>query len=291
MNQSTITLIPNGGIGNRIRVISSGLNYAKKRNSKLNILWKLDEGLNCNFEDLFLSNPNIQITNQKYRIWDKIIKRVNLFINFKSLITFFKRKDLFFSEKKLYSMLNKGYKIDDLENYFNTLQNSKNVTIECCWQFYPKIENINVYLQPKKSIQDSITEFSKKFNPNTIGVHIRRTDNVKSIQFSSIDLFIQKMDSYIELEPNIMFFLSTDETSLQIELEKKYQARLIYFSELKSRNSKNGLEQALVDMYLLSKTNKILGSYWSTFSLVASEIGNIDLEIVSHDTENLKPIY
>lgn len=44
---------PCGGLCNRMRVIASGLNLAKQYNEKIKVIWRLDKGLNCRFEDIF----------------------------------------------------------------------------------------------------------------------------------------------------------------------------------------------------------------------------------------------
>ena len=51
-------------------------------------------------------------------------------------------------------------------------------------------------------------------------------------------------------------------------------------SDVIDRDSKEGIEEAFVEMIALSKCRKILGSYNSTFSLLPSYIGNIPLETV-----------
>lgn len=47
-----------------------------------------------------------------------------------------------------------------------------------------------------------------------------------------------------------------------------------------SRENKNGMESAVIDLYALSKTQKIYGSFWSSFSQTASAIGNTKIEYV-----------
>jgi hypothetical protein len=46
------------------------------------------------------------------------------------------------------------------------------------------------------------------------------------------------------------------------------------------RDSTHGVQEALIDLYCLSKARKVLGSYLSSFSQVASEISGIEEIIV-----------
>lgn len=47
-----------------------------------------------------------------------------------------------------------------------------------------------------------------------------------------------------------------------------------------ARQDENGIADAVVDLFILSRTQRLYGSYWSSFSEVAAQIGNIPLEIV-----------
>jgi len=44
-----------------------------------------------------------------------------------------------------------------------------------------------------------------------------------------------------------------------------------------SRNSVRGMQDALVELYVLSRTNKIFGSHQSSYSETAAQIGNYSL--------------
>ena len=47
------------------------------------------------------------------------------------------------------------------------------------------------------------------------------------------------------------------------------------------RDSRAGIEDALIDMLALSRCSKILGSYQRTFSLIPSIMGGIPLETMT----------
>ena len=61
-----ITLVPIGGLGNRIEAISSVIAYCHAREIYLEVIWFKDHGLNCDFDNLFMINKslkNIEIRN------------------------------------------------------------------------------------------------------------------------------------------------------------------------------------------------------------------------------------
>lgn len=52
--RSHITLVPFGGLGNRLKAISAGIKLARQTHSDIDIYWVVDSGLACRFDQLFL---------------------------------------------------------------------------------------------------------------------------------------------------------------------------------------------------------------------------------------------
>ena len=61
-------------------------------------------------------------------------------------------------------------------------------------------------------------------------------------------------------------------------LKSKYPNRIITLMDDTDRNSLEGMKFAMVDLFCLSKTRKIIGSVASSYSLIAAEIGGIEIE-------------
>ena len=60
-----ITLEPFGGLANRMRVIASGLWLMKESNQELEVIWNLNEDLNCNFDTLFNQIQDVAIIQKR----------------------------------------------------------------------------------------------------------------------------------------------------------------------------------------------------------------------------------
>lgn len=131
-------------------------------------------------------------------------------------------------------------------------------------------------LQP--SIATLLDEETKLFNDHTIGVHIRRTDNEVSIAESPLELFVERMNSLIEENPKVNFYLASDSEDVKNEMKRIYKDRVILPNGVLERDSEAGIIQAVIEMYSLSKTSRILGSFYSSYSTMASEIGDISIE-------------
>ena len=113
---------------------------------------------------------------------------------------------------------------------------------------------------------------------NTVGVHIRRGDNKKSREVSTNLSFINQMDLLLEKDKNTHFFLSTDDEDVKKSFVNRYKDRILTYDDIDyHRDSVTGMQDALLELITLSKTKMILGSYWSSYSHLASQFNSIPL--------------
>jgi hypothetical protein len=159
---------------------------------------------------------------------------------------------------------------------------AKDVFICSCQEFnYFDLEDYTRLFVPKTILQQSIDKLSQKFTRNTIGVHIRATDNEPSKQLSPFSVFITRMEKEICQNPEVTFFVATDEEKYQENLLEKFgKDRILYHEKVFGRNITKGIQDAVIDLFCLSKTSKIYGSYFSSFSEVAGRLGQIPVHIL-----------
>ena len=82
------------------------------------------------------------------------------------------------------------------------------------------------------------------------------------------------MDFALDRNPSVKFFVATDDDATKKELVKRYGNAIYTRNNVSERNSRNGVVDAVVDLFLLAGCKKgIFGSYWSSFSEVAANIG------------------
>jgi hypothetical protein len=271
-----ITLEPQGGLANRMRVIASGLWLMKESNQELEVIWNLNEDLNCNFDLLFHYMQDISIIDKREK--DFYVCHTNHPKLNKRIKGYFKNR-----------LLGMGYCINEPDFYNLIWKNkmaidkiarkNKNIYISTCQEFGSNYNEFKFFL-PSQSIQQIIDEQVSKFNKNTIGIHIRRTDNVRSIAESPIELFISKMEKEVEKNSSVNFFLATDDKETEQHLLNRFGSKIIVYKKVLDRNLERGIIDAVVDMYCLSNTKYIYGSYWSSFSDIASRVGNIELKVL-----------
>ena len=129
-------------------------------------------------------------------------------------------------------------------------------------------------------MQSQVDAICKNFASYTVGVHIRRTDNVKSILNSPIQAFKDAIENEIKNNANVLFFLATDDEDLKSQLQSDYPNRFLTQRTCVRRDTLQGINEAVVDLYCLASTHKLLGSYWSSFTDTAAEIGQMPVEII-----------
>src|SRR5690606_3370769 len=77
------------------------------------------------------------------------------------------------------------------------------------------------------------------------------------------------------------FFIATDDPSVEQYFKNKYPGNILAYAKTYGRDSVDGIVDALIELQLLAKTSVIFGSYWSSYSEMASRIGKIKLHILT----------
>jgi hypothetical protein len=267
---------PLGGLANRMRVIASGIWLKKKLGTGLVVIWNENYELNCPYNLLFEENPAFTI-RQKGRKYN--------YIKTSNQTTLVRRISAAVTNKLIgidYCVLDNDFYNLVFTNKLDVYQAAKKhrVTyIQTCQAFG---ENLFAFacFKPILPISEKIGLVIKQFTAATIGVHIRRTDHAHSIENSPIDLFITKMRAELAAGKNSTFFLCTDDPEVEQAILAIFGEKVIIYEKERSRQTIGGMQDAVVDLYCLSKTNKILGSYWSSYAEIAAILNDIELEVV-----------
>lgn len=268
----SLTLVPIGGLANRFYAITSAIAFCKDYNIKLRVIWFKDWGMGADFHSLFelseeVDKDNVKIIDAKWYhyIYDRPRKR-NLWLPLLWQQAVF---DQILLEKDVYD-----------KELLNRLIESNNSYLVAFHSFYSH-KGILGYLKPQEVISRKITEVSSVFGSNVIGIHIRRTDNINAILQSPISLFTNVMDKEIRLNPDVCFYVASDSWEEKKFLKEKYGDRIITFEHEVRRDNSEGIKNAMVELYLLSKTTRIYGSASSSYSLLAANISCVKLNILS----------
>jgi hypothetical protein len=147
--------------------------------------------------------------------------------------------------------------------------------------------------RPVPSIQEKVERLATNFGPHTVGVHIRRGDHLagsrgSGLRRSSDAAFFARMDAELAAEPRTNFFLATDSAETEERLREQYREAVMVnrdkrFVPSVLRQPKDNQRDAVIDMFALARTRKILGSNYSSFSTMAADIGGIEVQLVLDD--------
>ncbi len=272
MKKKTIYFVPVGGLANRMRAIDSAVSLSLKTNRELYIVWFKDFGLNCRFDQLFepLDFPNVTVTEASciYKFLHDRPRRKNFFI------PRLPQKFMFDSciyEKQIVQLSHENF---DFYNW--AVQNDK-VYIASFISFYPSDEVRKPFsiFKPQHNLIREINNRLARLGEHTIGIHIRRTDNAVAIAQSPTQLFIDRMEDELKKNCDTTFYLATDSEEDKKRIIDQFGDRVFSSSQKADRNSSAGIQEALIELYLLSHTRQIWGSVHSSFSETAAQIGNI----------------
>lgn len=268
----SLTLVPIGGLANRFYAITSAIAFCKDYNIKLRVIWFKDWGMGADFHSLFelsedVDKDNVKIIDAKWYhyIYDRPRKR-NLWLPLLWQQVIF---DQILLEKDAHD-----------KKLTKRLLESKRPYLVAFNLFYSPQKFFH-YLRPQDIINNKISEVLSAFGGDVIGIHIRRTDNINAIQQSPIYLFTNVMDREIALNPNVSFYVASDSLKEKEFLKERYGERIITFEHEVRRDNSEGIKNAMIELYLLSKTIRIYGSASSTYSLLAADISGIKLNILS----------
>ena len=283
MPKNTLTLVPSGGLGNRMYSVASACYLCRKASTKLRVLWFKDWALGADFKQIFQTleffskaqQPSIdmQITDAStidYLLNDRPRRR-NLWLpRLPQMLTYQQRLD----ETRVQQLLHNDF---DFAGWIK----GKNSWMSNYMLLCPEAKSLipELFL-PVPEVMEAVEVYTSRFSAHTFGFHIRRTDHVVAIQASPTQLFIDKAKALIDEYADCTIFLATDSQEVKKEFRDLFGSRVITPDSGAVRGNVDGIRNALVEMYTLARTKKIYGSLRSTFSQVASIIGGIELQVL-----------
>jgi hypothetical protein len=306
-----VLLKGSAGLGNRIGALIGAIVYAKITGRTLIIDWRdgiyADYGTNS-FYNLFEIRglktikeiPEIESSSVYPKVWKN-----NLNLSVHGL----KRKQgEITSEKDWHKIMKEKYSLD-----LSKTDYKNKILVLYDWFFdFKKLENnlsklpkewqkdreelmkyvIKEHIVIRKKIIKKANKFiDENFKRPVIGIHIRDTDNKKDSSYFHVNTskFERVINKELNKNPKSALLLATDNKDIKEEYKKKYRNLIIYDKEF-SKNQTIGLhkakdlekekmaEDALLEMYLLSKCNSLIYSGNSTYARMAITLSNINKE-------------
>lgn len=269
LKTSTITLVPVAGLCNRMNAITSGILYAQNNpHVRLEILWNKNRDCFAHFTDLFHQLEDFPVKENRGWLNKPSTKR-NLFLPSLLRMPFY---DLTINDgsrrREAFDELVKGKR-----RIYVSSPNSFN-------QFMLR-ESVAEIFRPTEELAGRIQAVTALWNGNRVlGIHVRRTDNVQAIRMSPLENYYKAMEREIARCSDVCFYVASDDERVKKEIKDRYGSRIITSELTLERDSTEGMKDAVVELYCLAHTDKILGSCHSTYTLMASRLFSRTLEIV-----------
>ena len=257
-----------------MRTIASGVALANKLSLRPVVIWHRDKWLDAPFSALFLTDKLpfrlVEVGKLRDALQYEMPRKKNLYISAGA--------PLFDGKKRIYQ------KEDSAE--FNTLleetvaEGDAEFVIHSGFIFHKfDAALFNSIFRIAPAVTRRIDEILQGQTPD-VALQIRRTDNARSIQGSPLHAFEEIAVKIIEENPEAKIFLATDDQSVKASMARLLGTHLIYNPCPASRNTVAGMVDAAAELYILSRCRHIYGSYWSSFSEIASLMGQVPLTVV-----------
>lgn len=270
------------GMCNRLRCMSSCFILSEICNTEYSIKWEKAKDCNCGIGDLFDFDIH-SISTDKF---DK-----NNFMKFRSrpkrnTFSFF--DDTWFiqrmggsprSTNEIFERLELG---NDIVIITDDILIHPSLTSD---EFYDRQKKFYNNLKINQSVRDKIDAFAGNlFDKKTLGVHIRGTDllrmyswiskkyydkNIKNITKQDmfdkvVNTISEKMDDYEQI------YVCSDELEIVKMFQDKFDNVITYPKTEVSRTSKEGMQDALIDWWLLGECDYIFYTHQSSFGIEAT---------------------
>ena len=273
---------PMGGLANRMRVIGKLRMVANKAHIPMEVLWVSNNAAGAKWSDIFELPEDFVVKEEsghyKHEYYSakwyrNIVHRVWAWMHRYTWLPY-----------NIVEKMDEDTSKEGLQRLFNQwiaqLQAGKTLYISTGDYLG---ENYDVsFFRPIVTLQKEIDAFLPS-DKKVYGIHIRRTDNTWAIENSPLELFENRITTILKTEPNALFYLASDDADTIAHFQERYGACILTRPKTFGRNSVQGIQDAIIEMWLLSKTKKIYGSFYSSYSGMAAKIGNIDLEILKNN--------
>ena len=246
-----------GGLCNRIQCIDACHVLARRLGARLTILWPGDgDSLKAAFSDLFAPpEPAIEVCHIRWRDVNEYLRA-------------FSPTREFFNESL------RDLKICPTTWIPEGLVPTDRLLFKTHLRFVHDQPGETLFV-PRQDVQAVIDQHAC-LAQGAVGVHVRRADKAISIQHSTNEAFFRLLDAIPDSDS---ILVSSDDPTAEAAFRDRYGARIhTYAKRSWKRDSAVGMQDAVVELHLLARTTRIIGSYGSSFSKTAAFLGDIPLE-------------
>lgn len=279
MKSGKLIVQPMGGLANRMRVIGKLRMVANEAHVPMEVLWVSNKDVGAEWREIF-EQPMDFVIREISGPYRHEYYSAKWYKNIHHYLWAWLHRYTWLPYN-IVEKLDEDTSEDGLQKLFNQwiaqLQSGKILYISTGDNFGEDYD-ISIF-KPIATLQKETDAFLPS-DKEVYGIHIRRTDNAWAIENSPLELFENKVASILKAEPEALFYLASDDADTIAHFQKRFGDAILSRPKTYGRTTVRGIQDAIIEMWLLSKTRKIFGSFYSSYSGMAAKIGNIDLEIL-----------
>lgn len=255
----TLTVACTAGLSNRLRVLLSGLALSGATGRRLEMLWPPTPACAATFGELFATTLPVQdVAESEWSHVQDTFERPTV------------TRDLLVAEEAILRLWTSGYLV-----YPARFPSHRSL-----WR---QMGDLLAAMQPADDIMARITAFhTQAFRPKMIGVHLRRGDMRYLYPLAAANTLsaMQAVDTYLSQCPAAGILLCTDDGAphqhtgqplpvegVRAQFLRRYGTRVVSTTPRSlDRREAMAIQDAVVDLWLLRKTDYFVGTAGSSFS-------------------------
>ena len=262
-----------------MQALVAAYNLHQATGIRVRVLWFRDWALDAPFSSIFQPICQEGFVVKDATPFDSLLydrpRRHNLYVPLLPQRLLFSRR---IRETQTVALKEQGF---DFERW---AREAKGNVYFACYESFGNVSD-SLYddlLHLSTTVEQKLQTITGGFSDHTIGLHIRRTDNYRSIAQSPLYLFENKIKEEIEKNPDTCIFLATDDEPTKKTLTAEFPGRILTSSKAAERGTVDGIQDALAEMYALASCERIYGSAGSSFSIIASKLKQTPLCILKN---------
>lgn len=262
------------GLSNRLRALASAFLIARSLRRELVLIWEPDVHCNCHFNDLFVNHClNVESRNvvsvdnmDCYDYMNGPLRREGkLRLNLKT------NKDIYV--KSAYTLDYKLYDKNEEDLFLQSLRPISQVSDRVSSYDLSDLVGLHVRMGGGENFDADLWDSDKYLDAK--GKELMNYWRGKS----HFKTFLPLVTHILENNPDQKFYLAADLQLIYDVFVEKFGDQIIFHQRDVFDRSLEQQITALIDLYCLSKTRLIYGSNWSSFSEVASRLGNKEVKL------------
>jgi len=265
-------LVPKGGIANRVRALVSALWMTERLGTELFVTWRSEKFLPASWEDLYegtLPSPPPSLEE---------------------------RDTLRLEEPTFIDLSDPDVKTIDVLEVRTCHGFSFRPEIRALsYRFWAAVRPYLLRLTPSPEVLILADRIARHFGPHVLGVHLRTGGG--AIEFRTPrramrDEFFTEIDRIREKAPRMQVYLASDSVEHIVAARARYEGALIAMDDFVHRDfrttdSVEDVQVALAELVLLSRTERLLGTFFSSFGVLAGAMGALPYkELCKPDKES-----